>query len=417
MTPPIGRARLIIVSLLAVPLACLSAAHALSSAGLRNSPELALAVFPSNGLAKEKVAYRTLVAGIQKATSKSDDVSPRPDLDDKGLSLSLKNRPADVMKSAARVTGVAREAIRLEPLSPRAFAILALAEQNSQRKKEIVKHASRLSRRDLVLQALVLEGRGETGQYAEAIGTLDEILRVHPERKAEFFPLLVQALQTKGTVPEFAKLFGRPLPWREDFLNFALGDQRALENLAAVRDRIAIEDGEFDRKLIAQLANNNRMSSAARIYRRAGGAGVPTVNSGQISWVSNFPPFDWMFANQPGFRAQVGNGSANLEIDAQPGNGGVIASRLFINPERPFVLSISQDVQPLSQTKDIKLTIACSGQPNPFFDRPFTEGASSFVVDQMPACPYLSVSIMARAWTGGQALTGSLSPLRITAKQ
>lgn len=413
MTAPTGWVRLFIASLVAVPLACISAAHALSSASLRNSPELALVAFPINGLASEKVAYRSFVGNITEGSGRSGEGNPETEFTGSSSSLGAGNRSADFRTLATATTDAARQAIRHEPLSPRAFAILALAEQNARQKKKIIEHASRLSRRDLVLQALVLEDRGEGGDYVGAIGTLDEILRVHPERKAEFFPILVQALGAKASVPEFARLLARPLPWRDDFLNFALTDPQALENLAAVRERIATEDKAFDRKLIAKLVDDDRISSAERVYRSAGQAGILNVSAGQLAWRSDYPPLDWKFADQPGFRAQADDSLNVLEIDVAPGNGGVIASRLLANPEHPFVLSLKQNVEPSSQSKDMRLTIACSGQSTPFFERSFSEGESSFSVEQMPSCQYLFLSIIARSWTGAEPLTGSLSPLRV----
>lgn len=417
MSPLPRWAKVFLASLLAIPLALISGAHAFSSASLRNAPELALAVFPFNGLAKEKVAYRSLVAGIQKASGQSGGTNPESDLDASSSPLGLAVRPADLMNSATSVAGAARGAIRLEPLSPRAFVILALSDQDPEHGQRIVQQASLLSRRDLVLQTLVLKNRGEAGDYVGAIDTLDEILRVHPERKTEFFPLLVQALGNKATVPQFAKLLGKPLPWRDSFLNFALTDQRALENLAAVRERIATDDKEFDRRIIARLVDSGQVSSAERIYRLVSGAKVTDAGKAQFSWNSDYPPFDWKLADQAGFRAQTGKRSDILEIDIAPGSGGVIASRLVRNLQRPFKLGLAHDIEPSFQTKDIKLTIACSGQPDPFFERPFTEGASSFAVDQVPSCPYLLVSIWARSWTDARALTGTLSPLGITAKK
>lgn len=411
-----GWVRAFLVSLLAVPLAVLSGAHALSSASLRNAPELALAVFPANGLAKEKIAYRALVAGIQTTTGPANGVKSDVGVDGSDTPLGPSARAAGLIDSADSVADAARGAIRLEPLSPRAFAILALSDRDSQQRKRIVLQASRLSRRDLPLQTLVLKQRGEAGDYEGAIDTLDEILRVHPERKTQFFPLLAQALRTKATVPQFAQLLGNPLPWRDAFLNFALTDQKALENLAAVREQITTDDLEFDRRLIAHLVDSGQMSSAERIYRLVGGARVREASTAQFGWNSDYPPFDWKLADQAGFRTRVGNRSEILEIDIAPGNGGVIASRLVRNLQRPFNLGLAHNIAPPDQARDMKLTIVCAGQSEPFFDRPFAEGVTSFAVDQVPSCPYFVLAISARAWTGGRALTGTLSSLGIAGK-
>jgi hypothetical protein len=409
-----GKGRLILASLLAIPLALLSGAHALSSASLRNAPELALAVYPFNGLAKEKVAYNALVANISDAAGTTGPASRDPDPSGGESTLRSRIGEADLARLASAAADPAREAIRREPLSARAFVILSLSEQNPQQKDLIVRQASRLTRRDIALQALVLEQKGKVRDYPGVIGTLDEILRVHPQRQGEFFPLLVEALRTKATVPEFATLLARPLPWKDSFLNFALADEQALENLAAVRERMATANEDFDRKIVAKLASSGQIESAERIYRRLGGAAVSGAKPARFSWQSTYPPFDWQLADQPGFRARIGDTPSVLEIDVEPGNGGVIASRLVSNPQRQFTLRLAHDIQPASQLKDMKLTIACHGQAAPFLERAFVAGETSVSVDQPPACEYLDIAITARAWTDSRALAGTLSPLRIS---
>lgn len=407
-------ARLGLASLLAIPLAILSAAHALSSASLRNSPELALAVYPFNGLAKEKVAYSTLVAGVRDASVKAGEADTVMSAVGDGTAVSPNIGTEDLARLAVSAAPQAREAIRLEPLSARAFVILALSEQNARQRDRIVRQAALLTRRDIVLQTMVLEQKGKAADYPGVIGALDEILRVHPGRYGEFFPLLVEALRTKATVPEFAVLLARPLPWKDSFLNFALGDAQALENLAAVRERMAGGDKDFDRKLIAKLTRSGRIASAEGIYRRVSGTAPSDAVTAQFNWRSEYPPFDWQLADQPGFRAQIGNTPNILEINVGPGNGGIIASRLVRNPGGPFTLRIAHDIEPASQLKDVKLAVACQGQAAPFAERAFATGEVGLVVEQAPSCDYLEIAIAARAWTDSRALAGTLSPLGIS---
>lgn len=400
MSPPPGLARALLASLIALPLAVLSGAQALSSAALKASPERALVVFPWNGLASEKAAYDLMANRVRQAAgSPADSASPRK------LPPML-----DLARFAASAKDQAREAIRREPLAPSAYVLLALAETDPARRKALVEGASRLSRRDPVLQVLVLEERGKAGNYLGAIDTLDEILRVHPERREEFFPVLAKALGQQAAVPGLARLLARPVPWREDFLNFAVADGTALENLAFVRERIVIDDPEFDRKLIARLAESGWIASAERIYAKV----APVRAALKGGWRADYPPFDWQLADKPGFRAQAGDILDALEVDVKPGNGGVIASRLLPNPGGPFAMRLVHEVDPPSQTGDMKLTLACQGQSEPFFESAFTGPQSAFSVERVATCPYLTVSITARSWTGGRPLRANLGPLKIT---
>ncbi len=415
MSPPPGLARVLLASLIALPLAVLSGTQALSSAALKASPERALAVFPWNGLASEKVAYLTLSAAVSQAAGLPADGGLQAQADGASASPSSLPRMADLARYASAATDQARTAIRREPLAPRAYVLLALSETDPAARAALVEAASRLTRRDPVLQVLVLEERGKAGNYLGAIDALDEILRVNPERREELFPVLAKALGQQAAVPGLARLLARPLPWRESFLNFAVDDGMALENLAIVRERIVIDDPVFDRKLIARLAQSGRIAIAERIYAKVAPARAASKGAG--AWKADYPPFDWQLADQPGFRAQAGDTPESLEVGVKPGNGGVIASRLLRNPGGPFAIRLAHEVEPASQTGDLKLAIACQGQTEPFFENAFTQSETAFAVQRVPPCPYLTVSITARSWTGGRTLSANLGPLKVTPGQ
>jgi len=51
-----------------------------------------------------------------------------------------------------------------------------------------------------------MEQRLASGDYRGVIATLDQLLRVHPEYSADFFPVLQQALVIPGTQDAFADL-------------------------------------------------------------------------------------------------------------------------------------------------------------------------------------------------------------------
>jgi len=85
MSPLPGLARALLACLIALPLAALSGAQALSSAALKASPQRALTVFPWNGLASEKAAYRTMSAGVRQAAGLPADAGPQTPADGAGV--------------------------------------------------------------------------------------------------------------------------------------------------------------------------------------------------------------------------------------------------------------------------------------------------------------------------------------------
>jgi len=401
-----------LASVVAVALAVASGAHALSSATARKSPELALALWPSNGLARERLAYRTFVESARRAIPEAKDDRPEkpdPDLEAErtGPLGSLDLRPF-----ALAATPDAIRALRDAPLSPKAHVILALSLQDPVRREKIVQLASQLNRRDLPLQGLVLESRVAAGDYAGTIATLDQILRVHPQRQAEFFPILTGALRQRATISAFRNLLSDPVPWRDAFLMHAAADADAARNLADIREATDFGNSEFDKSLIANLARNGDLEVAARLYRKIGNAS-PT---NEFLWSSAYPPFDWTFAQQPGLRAQLSKNDRDLEFAIDQGNGGALASKLIRRPSDRFTVTVRYELTDPSLGKDLKLSLMCNGQSQPFFESSFADQKGRFNIDQNPGCDYLVLAIIGRSWTGGSALNGSITDVLITAR-
>lgn len=393
----------------AVTLAALSGAHALSSASVRNSPELAAAIWPMNGLALERLAYGSFVDDVRKALTRPGASAGEQSAD---LAADLQGKGDEIRRLAGLQHATAVKALAYEPLLPKAHAILALSEADPVRQRQLIDLASRLNRRDSALQGLVLQSKVNSKDYAGTIETLDQILRVNPERGAEFYPLLTKALQQPVTIPAFRELLSRPLPWRDAFLMHAVMDPVAARNLATIRKDIRIDNREFNQALTANLVRNGDLVAAADLYGRL--AKPAASKTGE--WPSDFPPFDWTFANEPGMRAQPSRDGQSLEFTVDPGNGGVLASRLVPRPAQPFTVRVKHEVASGSSAEDLKLTLTCLGGNGPFFETVLGSGKESFDVRQAPACDYMLLAINGRAWTGSEPLNGSLSGVRITAR-
>ena len=393
----------IVASLVAIPLAVVSGAHALSSASVRNAPELAVTVWPANGIALEKLAYRLFVQDVRGTMSASaggeGEGSASSDEIDKQISVGKE----DLQRFASAASAAARDALRYEPLSSKAHTVLALAEEDAARQRRIIELASSLNRRELSLQGLVLQSKIDAQDYPGTMETLDQILRVNPQRRAEFYPYLTAALGEERTIPAFRKLLADPLPWRDSFLLHALRDPAATRNLAVIRQSIAVDNVDFDRGLIAALVRNGEIATAEALYRKLAPS---TAGAARSNWSTDYPPFDWTFAAQSGLRAQLGKGSAELEFTIDPGNGGPFASRLLALPEAPLAITVEHAVTPAGSARDLKLLLVCYGQASPFFEASFADNGGVFAIGEKPGCTYVNLVISGRAWTGGKEVDG-----------
>jgi hypothetical protein len=400
------------VASVAIGLAAASGAHALSSASLRNDPEVAASIWPANGRAKEKIAYLTFVKQVRAGLGQPEaSVNGQADRLPKNANANVLAAPAGLRPYATEVSRLAAEALRHEPLLPKAHAILALSQSEPSRQARIVELASHLDRRELALQGLVLGSKVEARDYDGMIAVIDQILRVNPERGTEFFPVLTTALRQKATIPSFRELLVKPLPWKDGFLMQAVQDPIAAKNFVIIRQSVAIGTPDFNRSLIATLVSNGDVVTAESLYlqltkQRAVGKGG--------GWSSDFPPFDWTFADEAGMRAQPDREGDNLEFSVDPGEGGALASRLFSRPRTPFLLQAKPNLAAGSSAKDLKIKLFCLGDADPFLEASFADRLDAFVVREVPKCDYITLALSGRAWSGSAPLNGSFSRVTIS---
>jgi hypothetical protein len=244
------------------------------------------------------------------------------------------------------------------------------------------------------------------------IAVIDQILRVNPERGTEFFPVLTTALRQKATVPAFRELLMRPLPWKDAFLMQAVQNPVAARNLFIIRQSVAIGTPDFNRSLVATLVSNGDIVTAESLYLQLMGQRAP--GQGPTVWSSDLPPFDWTFADEAGMRAQPDREGRNLEFSVDPGEGGVLASRLLSRPRTPFIVQAKPNLAAGSAAKDLKIKLFCLGNADPFLEVSFADSLDAFVVPEAPKCDYITLAVSGRAWSGSAPLNGSFSRMTIS---
>lgn len=381
-------ARLVFASAVAMALALVAGAQALSSVSVKTNPALAAELFPANGRALANLAF------ADYATHIVDPAAPPPPTPD--------------------AVELAREAVSKEPLSTKAYVVLAQAEQDPARRRAIIEAASKLDRRDIALQGLVLQERLADQDYEGTIKTLDQILRVHPKRSQEFFPVLASALADESTIPLFADMLDGSSRWHLRFLKFALSQPQAVTSLASLRPDLKIADEDFDRRLIASLVQNGEIDAAGRLYKLATVGQEDVSSSGALDWRTTYPPFDWALSDKAEFRAQVSRDGTKLELYVKPGQGGVIALRLLAVSPEPFFIELKHALNPVGQLEDVQILLGCAGDSAPIVNQRLRPGTNRIGVDRLPEnCRYISVGIQARAWTGEAPLSGTIDEIAI----
>ena len=380
--------RLAAASVLAVGLAILLLFQALSAVYMRTGPELAVSLFPANGLAREQFAFGKFLALVEKAGG----------------------QPA----AAKLALTDAKKALGSEALAPKAYVIMALAQEDRVQKRELLDLAYRINRRDLALLGLVLQERLAEEDYPGTVEVLDQLLRVHPEYSQEFFPALLAALTQPSTEPLFADMLDGSAPWHERFLSYAVARKEALPSLARLRPSLDIADSQFDQRLISGIVQAGDTGDARALLKTIGGQAGSTQADGVLDWSTDFPPLDWRLVDEAGFRAVVVDGAAGLDISVRPGKGGLIADRIVNAPRPPFLIRVTHSSTLPGQLKDIRLQLQCLGADTPFFEQRLSQQANGFKIGAVPQeCGEIILGLNARAWSGSSALSSRIEKIQI----
>ncbi|MEM6492891.1 MAG: hypothetical protein AAF650_00790 [Pseudomonadota bacterium] len=384
--------RLIALGLGAAALAILMALQALSSAATRSNPQVAVTLNGFNGMAREQLAARVFLDASAQAQ--------------------------DIPKAAASARDLALTAYRSEPLVPKALMIAALSTPEAQDKDRILRLASRLNRRDLSLQAAVLEQKISVGDYTGVIATLDQILRVHPDYRAEFFPVLEEALVAPGTLEAFEDMLDGSSPWHERFLFHALRNPAARAQLAQLRPSITVTRVEFDRRLISGLAAQGEFELAQSVYNLATGQedtmGGPVEET--LAWSGQYPPFEWQLIDARDIRAQESRDGEDLELFVRAGQGAVVAQRFITVPAPELSLATTLEPTQANLAGRVTLSVFCGAARQPLAQLDLARGENALPLPALDAdCEALRIELSARVLRGDPTLRARLARLRLVA--
>lgn len=367
--------------LLAVALGAQSAGIALT----KKAPDTAIAAFPLNGLAYENIASAIFLATTEATGSPEEGAR------------------------AARPWAL--EAYRLEPLVPKAHAILALAEEDPEKRKQILKAALDLNRREPRLQAVVLQQQVADADYPAAIASLDRILRVKPSQYNELFPVLINVFAQEGAINEFAKILDGSSEWHGRFFRFAASQPSALANLAELRGQMSFDDEVTDQTLLRSLVRQGDVATAYSLYQQITGSNATDASG---AWSNDYPPFDWSLTDEAGLRAQPSLGGDELEISVKPGKGGAVARRLMRAPERPFSIIVKHSIDSQQALQDIDVLVECAGQTDAILEANLVRQGSGYRIDNLPSdCAFIEIAIAARAWSGRSALNENIEAVDV----
>lgn len=381
--------RLALVVLVFPVLAVLSAVQTLAIVGEDSQPDKAAAIAPWDGSARAhfaKAAYQGQLA----------------------------QNPAAAEPPADWIVDLALEAYQRQPLVPGALAVIGAAQPDGG-SAAFWDAAAKISRRDTLLQGMLLNFHLRADDLDSAIRVLNQILQVRVEQRPAAYVALTQALRDPRSVETFVEILGMGPHWANGFLVTAARDKDALGNLGLVRQRLPdnVVDPDTDRRLVHAFASSGELDLAYDLY-----ADLSTQRTDEgDGWSSEIPPFDWTLADQPGFRAQVIGGEKELQLTIARGKGGVFAKRILPADSRALSISGRHDLKPQQQADRLEITVACVGGDGPIAQENLTGGKIALNAILPADCGFVEISLSGRAWSYGQRITGSIAPLTIAASE
>ncbi len=313
-------ARLIVGSTLAAWVAFI----AVDATMREKAPALALMMWPSDGLAAANLARQNF---SKQTVGKANALAEIPD---------------------AATLALSKRALATEPLATDAITLIALATPSADDRFRLLRASLRLDRRNALTQTHLLAEYARLEMASEAILTMGQMIKVHPEYQGAFVTALVGALADPNNEGAVADILKAEPALGNAVLTGASGVDAAVRSAARIRvnlPRASRGDLQTDRAILGGLARVGDFKAMFRLYalfRKAGTAQIPGQQIGEAPDdypTVDYPPVDWAFGDNGRISAawQPGDSKA-MKVTVPAGSSGELAHRIVRLPPGTYKL-------------------------------------------------------------------------------
>lgn len=300
-------------------------------------------------------------------------------------------RQADQRLAAPKRAGVrqaaalASESIRSQAINPQALRILGLAlalDGKQARAQHLMRLSERLSRRNLGVHLWEIEKAVAANDVRGALRHYDLALRTSKTARSLLLERLVGALSEPEIRAELVPYVRTTTTWLPLFLSHAAANRANGPALAQLAQRAGgLPDGEvyqrFEIAILGYLIDAGQFTKAQDFYQtwrdvRPALLTSPTISPDSAS--SRYAPVGWHLRSEPSYGASfIGGGRPDrqgsgmaIEAFAEPGFGGVVASKpLLLAPGR-YALTFAFGEVTLPQGAYFGWALRCIGQAGGF---------------------------------------------------
>ncbi len=257
------------------------------------------------------------------------------------LERALVNRPTDA--AAERLTTYARSVVQTQPLALPAWRSIALADaarDRPQRAKAVMNASHRLSRRDPVVQAWLIDEAIRRAAIPDTLVHFDALLRTEPDARVPLLTRLTSVLAVPEARRDLARFVSADTPWFPEFSGVAVQQPGRIAPYAMLlRDALSVPDSPLLRQVyvgvVARLVREGDFAVLRQLYPRLPGAEPGAMTSLSLAQAGDplYPPIGWTLADEPDRGASLidsadGGAAGALEAYAEPLVTGVVARRL-----------------------------------------------------------------------------------------
>lgn len=367
---------------------------AVSIAGVMRDarPDVALAVWPGDGLAQAMQAEMLMQQSL-RAPDRAEELR------------------------------LAREALAAEPTSARAARIVAMLSGSQAEATRRFAYARQLSRRDLFINLWFIEEAVQRNDVPGALAQYDVTLRTSSQAPRLLFPILSAALAQGDLADPIARLLATGGEWVPDFFEQVLAEGTRAPDLGRValhRPQVLGRLGApAQARLIAELADAKQFEIGARVYRIVSGRQPMAAAGGASVAAGDWPPFDWSVIDTGNYGAAANAPGGALQLYAQGGSRGTVVRRLIRLAPGAYRLSASGTVSQSDAAGEASWSISCAEAEAapvatlPIAGQPGVRQTKLATIQVRPGCAWHWLNLAVGSPTEGSRFEAALDGLRI----
>ncbi len=314
----------------------------------------------------------------------------------------------------------AQAAYRINPLSGNALAVMGQTVQNPRRQAEFLNAAALTTKRRTLLQGVLLTHYSQAGDVDNSLQTIDYVARVYPRTGAAMTPQLIATLDAPDALPVFTRLLAGDPPWMNAFMIGAAAKPELLPKVKALRaslnGNVAI-DTDVDSAIMAAFFQTGDYGGAFNIYQQLVRGENPkrsATMAAALDWTAQYPPFDWLLAEDPKEYARISPNGQRAEIFLKRGNGGVLASRIFRAANPISGIKLTHDLEYPSEESRLDVKLVCLETATLLIDAPITGSPATFPIGAGgQRCTTYAIELSGRARTVDGNIRGTIAKITL----